>query len=134
MSDTYSYALIRAVPDARRGEWVNIGVVVFLPDRLDVRLLRDLSKLRVMDPSLDLSLLDELEDGWNAMARKGKVGERHSILARCPVAHASPLAWFISSAEDYERNVAAIMTDLVIPKPARSPIRSAQNKPSLYLE
>ena len=38
MAVTYKYSILQAVPDPRRGERVNVGVVVFLADRLDVRL------------------------------------------------------------------------------------------------
>src|SRR5260370_39841322 len=50
MDHIVRYAILRAIPDTRRGERVNIGVVVFLPDRLDVR-FAELSKLRALTGS-----------------------------------------------------------------------------------
>jgi hypothetical protein len=44
MAHTFEYAILTAVPDQWRGERVNIGVVVFLDDRLDIR-FSDFSKV-----------------------------------------------------------------------------------------
>ncbi|WP_183664326.1 DUF3037 domain-containing protein [Phyllobacterium trifolii] len=37
METYYDYAVVRLVPDRIRGETVNIGLVVFHPDRTDIR-------------------------------------------------------------------------------------------------
>ncbi len=37
MGHICKYAILMVVPDSRRGERVNVGLVVFLPDRVDVR-------------------------------------------------------------------------------------------------
>ena len=44
MAHTFKYAILTAIPDQRRGERVNIGLVVFLRDQLDIR-FSDLSKV-----------------------------------------------------------------------------------------
>ena len=38
MGRSYDFAIIRFAPDEVRGERLNIGAVVFLEDRLDIRL------------------------------------------------------------------------------------------------
>jgi len=38
MERHFKFSVLQAHPDRRRGERVNVGIVVFLPDRLDIRL------------------------------------------------------------------------------------------------
>lgn len=57
----YEYALIRAVPRVERGEFVNVGVVLFCRERrfLAARLEVDAARLRALAPDLDIELLRE---------------------------------------------------------------------------
>jgi hypothetical protein len=48
MARTYEYAVLTAVPNPRRGERVNVGVIVFRPDGLDVRFNDAERKLRAL--------------------------------------------------------------------------------------
>ncbi len=123
MDATYEYALIRVVPDRRRGEWANVGVCVFLRDRLDIRIHPNTSKLRVLAPSLDLGFLQHLPQLWSRIAEgDAPAQERHALLKGLPLAHASPLGAFIAPPERYEVEVESILRDLVIPPPA--PVRA----------
>lgn len=118
MAGTYNYSLIRAVPDPRRGEWVNIGVVVYLAGSLDVRLLRNPTKLRMLAPTLDMGFLADLPTGWQRLCEGLETAEdRRALLARFPLAHASPLGQFIADAHSYDVQVQGIMRDLVAPPP-----------------
>jgi hypothetical protein len=53
---TYDYAIIRVVPRVERGEMINVGVIVSCPavDFLDARIEIDETRLRALDPALDL--------------------------------------------------------------------------------
>ena len=53
----YDYAVIRVVPRVERGEQMNVGVIVSAVDAeyLEARIDDDLSRLLVLDPTLDLS-------------------------------------------------------------------------------
>ncbi len=48
MVHTYEYAVLTAVPNARRGERVNIGIAVFHSGRVDVRFKQATYKLRAL--------------------------------------------------------------------------------------
>lgn len=48
MAHTYKYTILTAIPDQRRGERVNVGIVVFREDRLDVRFQLALQKLKAL--------------------------------------------------------------------------------------
>lgn len=116
MDAIYTYSLIRVVPDRRRGEWANVGVCVFLADRLDIRLHRNASKLRALAPAMKLGFLDDLPEVWEQLsAGVESVEARHAMLARLPLAHASPLAVFTATTASYEAELDAIMQALVVP-------------------
>lgn len=53
---TYDYALVRVVPRVDRGESINVGVIVSCPDAsfLEARIELDGSRLRALDPTLDI--------------------------------------------------------------------------------
>lgn len=55
----YEYALIRVVPRVERGEFLNVGVLLFCAQRrfLATRVAVDAGRLRALDPSLDIALL-----------------------------------------------------------------------------
>jgi hypothetical protein len=116
MGATYNYSLIRAVPDRRRGEWVNVGVAVYLPGEVDVRVLPHPTKLRMLAPDAAASQLAELPVLWNMLC-DGITDDamRQALLAEQPFLHASPAASFLASEQSYERMVTSIMRDLVIP-------------------
>jgi len=56
---TYDYAVIRAVPRVERGEFVNVGVIVWCaPLRyLKAKMLIDKKKIRALDPQADIDAL-----------------------------------------------------------------------------
>jgi hypothetical protein len=55
----YSYAILRVVPRVERGECVNVGVILFARtlEFLQARLEPNESRLRALDPALDLALV-----------------------------------------------------------------------------
>lgn len=55
----YEYAVVRLSPRVERGEFLNVGIILFCRDRryLDCRLMPDERRLRALDPTADLPLL-----------------------------------------------------------------------------
>jgi hypothetical protein len=53
--EPFEYALLRIVPRPERGEFVNVGVVLYCPTLrfLDARVHLDPERLRALDPKLD---------------------------------------------------------------------------------
>ncbi|SFN67052.1 DUF3037 domain-containing protein [Dokdonella immobilis] len=112
----FDYSLIRAVPDPRRGEWVNIGVCVYHTGNLDVHLTDSYNKIRALDPNADLRLLRRLSHDWNSICEDlGSAVARQAILSGLPFAHASPLAQFVCDTESYEEQVRLLLRDLIVP-------------------
>lgn len=60
MPHVFEYALLRAVPRQERGEFMNVGVIVYCAalDFLCAKTYVDGDRLRVLDPRLDLETLE----------------------------------------------------------------------------
>lgn len=56
----YSYAIIRVVPRVERGEYLNVGVLLFARTRrfLDARIELDPVRLRALAPDADIALIE----------------------------------------------------------------------------
>jgi len=61
MSHTFDYALIRVVPSIERGEFGNVGAILFCRTRryLDARIDLDLERVRALWPAVDLEEVQE---------------------------------------------------------------------------
>ncbi|MCT2583578.1 DUF3037 domain-containing protein [Actinophytocola gossypii] len=66
MPHVFEYALVRAVPRQERGEFMNVGVIVYCaPLRyLRCRTHVDAARLRALDPDLDLDALADALRSW----------------------------------------------------------------------
>jgi hypothetical protein len=56
----FQYAVLRVVPDIERGERVNVGVVVYSPERkfLGARVQVDADRVRALAPDVDIAALE----------------------------------------------------------------------------
>jgi hypothetical protein len=66
----FKYSIIKYMPDPRRGEIVNVGLVVFKPNQLDVHVINASAKLRMLDGS---SSVDDIESLKSAMEEIGAI-------------------------------------------------------------
>jgi hypothetical protein len=78
---TYDYAIIRVVPRVERGEFVNVGVIVWCaPLRyLKAKLLVDEKKVRALDPKTDI---DAIQAGVAAILATCKGGPEAGDLGK----------------------------------------------------
>lgn len=130
--ELFDYSLIRAVPDPRRGEWVNVGVCVYLSGFLDVRLSESSTKLRALDPNLDTRILRNLSGHWNEIVDGFHTTvEKQLVLGSLPFVHASAVAQFVAESKDYEEQLGLILRDLVIPPVAVREKREARLQATL---
>jgi hypothetical protein len=58
---TFEYAVIRVVPRVERGEFLNVGVLLYClsHDFLQARLEVDWSRLQIFAPQMDVEMVDE---------------------------------------------------------------------------
>jgi len=114
----YRYAVVRAVPDPRKGEVINIGVVVFHSETVDVRIAPSLNKLIMLDGSIDLDEIRHLPQvlaEWTA--RFDSVQEKHDAIQAFGIVTLSDLGTFRETPTlTYEDQVATLMKTLVLPR------------------
>ncbi len=74
MRASYDYAVIRVVPRVERAEFVNVGVIVACQeqDLLEARFEIDFSRLRALDPQIDLATVRRHLDAVAAICAGGE--------------------------------------------------------------
>lgn len=118
MAHIYKYALLKATPDPRRGERVNVGIVVFRDNAVDVR-FSDVAKLRALSSiewdSYFALATERMNKSFDTGLQPEDFIARYSILET--VIKFSELAWFsASSPDEYEQRIGEIV-DVLIRKP-----------------
>lgn len=128
----FEYASVRVVPRIERGEAINAGVLLYCRtlDYLGVRVHLDESRLRALDPAVDLAgvarVLDALETvcaaGPEEARRAGPAGEedrgrrfRRLTAPRSTIVQAGPVHTGLTA--DPEAELARLLTELVLPLP-----------------
>lgn len=101
MTVPFEYAVLRAAPRVERGEFVNVGVLVYCRDRDFLQAAWDVDKarLRALDPDVDLDAVCASLDHVRAVcagegpAATTSLGDRFRWLAapRSTVVHAGPI-------------------------------------------
>jgi hypothetical protein len=109
MARSFDFSVLRLMPDPARGETINLGIVVFRDDNLDVRVGEVLTRARSLYPDLTL---DHLREGVAVLQRLGAVSmssaERHASLARIGPFALGDLGYFTpddDTAQSYESHV-----------------------------
>jgi hypothetical protein len=66
----FQYTVLRVVPDVERGERINVGVVLYSPERrfLGARTAVDAERLRAIAPELDVDALERHLESLVAIA------------------------------------------------------------------
>jgi hypothetical protein len=119
----FQYAVLRAVPRVDRGEFVNIGVIMYCQqvEFLRARMIIDAARLRGLDPDVDLesvqtaaaAIVEACEaTGGDARENDG-LAVRFGILTapRSTVVQPSPVHAGVT--EDPERTLAELLSKLV---------------------
>ena len=63
MAHIFSFAILKAIPDPKRGERVNVGIVVFKPDGSDIR-IPEVGKLRALHDGNWSDYLENVRIKW----------------------------------------------------------------------
>ena len=122
----FQYAVLRAVPRIDRGEFVNIGVIVYCQqaDFLRCAVTIDAQRLRALDPAVDLEAVRTAADGVAAgCAVEGGSARQNDGLAtrfgmltapRSTVVQPSPIHAGVTT--DPEVTLSALLARLVEPR------------------
>lgn len=135
MAHWYSFAVAQLAAHPNRDERLNVGLIVFNSDRLDVRPAKNLDKVRAISAALDAeairSSICRLEALDQMIQAEGTLGfdERLKALSNVSPLEFSALGKFEShSASAYELAIANILGRLVEPEPSvlRKPARRSR--------
>lgn len=125
----YEYSVLRAVPNKRRGEVVNIGIVIYRPDKTDVRILPILSKVKALDPNIDISSLKDLPQSIEKFLPVEETPEnRMMALKGLGIIDVTDLGWFESTEESYEKSIERLLDRLVNVPPKKIKKRVPQSQ------
>jgi hypothetical protein len=116
MAHIFKYAILTAIPDPRRGERVNVGIVVLLKDRIDVK-FAGLSKVSALTGGEWNSYASDVEKRLISRFKSGEQAEEsiRSHPQLDPIFHASDIALMsVRSLSDYDTRIKEILASLVI--------------------
>ena len=120
MGHIFNYSILVAIPSERRGERVNIGLIVFRPEALDVR-VPGAAKLRSICPGAWVAHAAE----FSARAKASYVPREDAknfvlrVVFGEPFIKLSDIGWFdADTPSDYEGHVSEILASLVTCPPS----------------
>lgn len=133
-----NFAVIQFAAHPARDERLNVGLVVFHENSLDIRLSKRLDRVRTLSAALDLdqvrASLTNL-DALDAYARStgaSTPAERLAKIASLAPVQFSPLGMVHSpSSAEYEIAIASLLQKLVEPEP--TPVKPTKGRPSRLL-
>lgn len=135
MAHSYSFAIIRLGTNDARDERLNVGLVVFQGEKLDVRVGRRVDKVRALSAGVEVATLRDLISNLvhidEALQRERPldIAERHARLRAIGPLSLSPLGTFIAEyATDYEARVSSILGTMVDVEPAPRVVREKRSR------
>lgn len=125
MVHSYKYAIAQLHANPMRGERLNVAIVVFGPDHLQVHRARNLDKLRAISGALDVTVVDQaLSNLWSIDQGVLSEGlrspeERLEVLQTMSPMGFSTFGQFAANdTSAYEQAVIRLLGQLVEPEPA----------------
>ncbi len=123
MVHCYKFSIIRFAPDDARDERINIGVIIFSEENLDIRISKKLEKVRALSTALDIEMLRNLVENIKVVDEKfqaagASLDERVRFLSRIGSLTLSNLGTFSAeNATVYENRISSIFKSMVDPEP-----------------
>jgi hypothetical protein len=122
----FDYSLIKYLPDPKRGEIINIGIVVFRQSGVDIRLLSNASKIRMFDGNTNFTELSKLGSSISEICGHDKSAEYQfkRLKAFGTGVYVSDMSSFsISNIGKYDSFVDDLFNKLVKPYSGREPTK-----------
>jgi Protein of unknown function (DUF3037) len=138
MAPSYNFSVVQLTTEEARGERINVGIVVFNEDRLDVRVGRRLDKVRAISAAIEPNDIRQSLENLSALDEKfrdagAELPERMSRLSTLGPLTLSKAGLFeADGANAYEARVASIMKALVDAEPA--PVRPREKRSKLLTQ
>jgi Protein of unknown function (DUF3037) len=141
MVHSYKYAIAQLHANPMRGERLNVAIVVFGPDHLQVHRARNLDKLRAISGALDVAVVDQALSNLCAIDQGGleeglsTPEERLEMLqTMSPIGFSTFGQFAAPDASAYDQAVLRLLGQLVEPEPAQKaahPVRKTRLLSSL---
>ncbi|MCI8210735.1 hypothetical protein AUC61_14450 [Pseudomonas sp. S25] len=121
----FKYSIIKYMPDPKRGEIINVGLVVFKRDTLDVRVLNASAKLRMLDGTSSIEDIENLKDSIEYISKlSGSADRSLSMLKsfRSPSYLSETAEFVIDDEKQYEQRVRNLFNLLIKPYSAKEKV------------
>lgn len=134
MEVSYKFALIRLSPDSLRGERLNVGVIVWHKEWVDVRYPRSLEKVRALShaltPEMITGLLSEIEKSYAKLSNNNVSSEvwRTMIFGSGPLSLSQTGTFVAENQSSYDARIESLLADFVNPEPAPKIIRDKRTR------
>lgn len=102
--------------DAKRQETINIGLIVFRPEGLDVRMLENISKIRLFDSNFDIHQIQALKEQYEFLCRNIESPETQLEtlnLFKSRVYVSKPGEFLLDHQNQYESKIISLFKQLV---------------------
>lgn len=134
---TFKYSVIKYMPDPKRGEIVNVGLVVFRDSKVDIRVLNASAKARILDGASETTDIDSLKQGLQSIASLASSAEQAieflSSFGKSSTYLSEIDVFILDDINQYEKRVSNLFNDLV--KPFSTKDRASRNsRISTYLK
>jgi hypothetical protein len=131
MAHSYKFAIVRLEPNDGRGERLNLGLVVLRENSLDVRVTRNLDRVKAISAALDKQVLLDLFSNLHHIDQSAEKESRLGLLARIGPLTITEAGNFVADTQQsYESRIQTILHRLVEPEPA--PKRHREKRTRLY--
>jgi len=120
----FDYSLLKYLPDPKRGEIINVGLVIYRASGVDVRLLSNASKIRMFDGSTSFSELTKLNETIKKICgfNNDPMEQFERLKSFGTGIFISELSSFsIPNIGEYEFNVSQLFNELIRPHSSREP-------------
>jgi len=114
----FDYALIRYTPNVKRGETINVGLVVFKETGIDVKVLASNAKVRMIDGASSQIDIDKLKESMQRLTQKVNTpDEQYQLLSSFAsgLFLSNKAQFALDELSQYDDKVAKLFSDLVKP-------------------
>lgn len=121
----FDYALIRYMPNPKRGETINVGLVIFRESGVDVRVLSSPAKVRMIDGLSSLSDIYRLKESMQQLTQIVTTPtEQYRLLSsfNSGLFLSSRAQFALDELSQYEDKVNKLFSDLVKPFPSKEKV------------
>lgn len=112
---TFKYSLIRVTPNLEKGETINVGLIVYHGNDIDVRMLNSVSKLKAIDKGLTIDYLEDLTNSLFDISHKINDIELLPCLFKGSLSLSSFGMFTLQANEQYEYKINELMNRLINP-------------------